>query len=559
MVLYYETTMKLAIAQINATLGDIDGNTAKIISFIQKARRLGAKLVAFPELTITGYPPKDLLLKPAFVWKNKTALRQIIPHTKTIAVIVGFVDHTEANLMQFKEDGYDVSALTRGKRPLYNAAALIYKEKIRGIQHKKHLPTYDVFDEKRYFEPAKESQVFQIGALKLGINICEDIWVDDGPTSLQAELGADLIINISSSPFYVGKTKIRRKLVAKRARENKTPIAYVNLVGGQDDLVFDGSSLFCSARGKVVAKCKDFQEELKIVNIKSNREAVVKENPTQCIHDALVLGIRDYVIKNGFSKVVIGLSGGIDSALITALAVKALGPRNVLCLGMPSRVSSPASEADARLLAKNLDVKYKVIPIDDTYQAYLDTLASEFKGLPRDTAEENIQARIRGNILMAMSNKFGYFVLSTGNKSELAVGYTTLYGDLAGGLAVLSDVPKTTVYKLARFINKTAGKKLIPQKIITKAPSAELRVGQKDSDDLPPYPVLDKILHYYIEENKSAREIIKLGFKPKLVKDIIYRVDHSEYKRQQAPIGIKITPKAFGFGRRMPITNQFSA
>ena len=528
---------RVALAQVNATVGDIDGNTEKIIEYIKKAKEKDADLVIFPELMTTGYPPKDLLLKPSFIKANKESLEKIVNETKDIAVIIGFVEVLGENI--------------------YNAAALIQNGNLRGVQHKSHLPNYDVFDEKRYFKPATENFVFELEALKLGINICEDIWVDNGPTGVQAKLGADFSVNISASPFYAGKTKVRRELIARRARENKIPIVYVNLVGVQDDLVFDGRSYVFNKEGALIAEGKQFEEDFVITNLDSAEIIPEEENELKEIYGALVLGIRDYVIKNGFEKVVIGLSGGIDSALTAALATEALSAHNVVGVSMPSAISSQSSKEDAKKLAGNLGIEYKVVPIIDAVNAYAAILSEEFKGTEPDVTEENIQARIRGNILMALSNKFGYLVLSTGNKSELAVGYCTLYGDMSGGLAVISDVPKTTVYKLARYINASNKKEIIPESIIVKAPSAELKEGQKDADSLPPYEVLDPILHAYIEENRSREEIIEMGFDARVVSDVIWRVDHNEYKRQQAPIGIKITPKAFGSGRRMPITNRY--
>ena len=528
---------KVALAQRNATVGDIDGNTKKIIEYIKTAREKGADLVIFPELAITGYPPKDLLLKPSFIKANKEALERIIGETEGIAVITGFVDAIGANI--------------------YNAAALIQNRRLIGVQHKMHLPNYDVFDEKRYFKPATESAIFELDGLKLGITICEDIWADNGPTEVQAELGADFIVNVSDSPFYAGKSKVRRELIARRAKENRIAIVYVNLVGGQDDIVFDGRSYVFNKEGALIAEGKQFEEDLVIADLDGAEIIPEAEDELKEIHGALVVGIKDYVRKNGFEKAVIGLSGGIDSALTAALAVEALGAQNVVGVSMPSAISSQSSKADAKKLAENLGIEYTVVPIVDAVNAYTAMLSDEFEGTEPDVTEENIQARIRGNILMALSNKFGYLVLSTGNKSELAVGYCTLYGDMSGGLAVISDVPKTTVYKLARYINAINKKELIPESIIVKEPSAELKEGQKDTDSLPPYEVLDQILHAYIEGDRSKEEIIEMGFDARVVSDVIWRVDHNEYKRQQAPVGIKITPKAFGSGRRMPITNRY--
>jgi len=528
----------VALAQINPTVGDLSGNTEKIIRYIKAAGERGADLVVFPELVITGYPPKDLLLKPSFIKDNRDALKKIIAASEGIAVVTGFVDAT-------------------GEK-LYNAAAIIKDTELIGIGHKMYLPNYDVFDEKRYFEPANKVEIFDLGGIKLGLNICEDIWVDHGPYEVQAEKGANLIVNISASPFYAGKTEERRELTSKRARENRVWLLYLNLVGGQDDLIFGGRSCLVNREGELIAECKSFEEELVVADLDRETITPEEEDTISEIYSAIVLGIRDYVRKNGFFKVVIGLSGGIDSAVTAALARDALGARNVLGVSMPSVITSRLSIDDAEKLACNLDIDFKVIPIAKIVDAYTETLSGEFEGRKVDVTEENIQARIRGNILMALSNKFGYLVLSTGNKSELAVGYCTLYGDMAGGLAVISDVPKTVVYELARYINRIKEREVIPEGIITKEPSAELKMGQKDADSLPPYSVLDPILKAYFEEHRSREEIVSLGFDEKVVTDVIFRVDHNEYKRQQAAPGIKITPLAFGSGRRMPITNRYS-
>ncbi len=533
MLTYTIMKLKIALAQVNPTVGDLDENARKIIRNIKKAQEQGAELVVLPELAITGYPPKDLLLKPSFIRKNKEKFEEITKETDGTACIVGFVD-------------------ADGDR-LFNAAALVQDREVVGIQYKTHLPNYDVFDEKRYFSPAPTCHVFNLDNIKLGINICEDIWADAGPTEIQAKKGAELVINISASPFHAGKIKEREELLSKRARENRVHVAYVNLVGGQDDLVFDGGSYIFNEKGEPVARCKRFQEDLVVTSLDGNwvEKTGPTPDPLEDVYSALVLGIRDYVRKNGFEKVVIGLSGGVDSALTAALAAKALGPENVIGVSMPSEISSVESTEDARALAENLGIGYKVIPISDAVNAYTKTLSEEFKDKKPDVTEENIQARIRGNVLMALSNKFGYLVLSTGNKSETAVGYTTLYGDMTGGLAAISDVPKTMVYKLAEYIE------IIPKNILVKEPSAELRLGQKDTDTLPPYDVLDPILNAYIEENKSREDIIANGYDPKVVGDVIRMVDHNEYKRQQAPPGIRITPKAFGSGRRMPLTHGY--
>ncbi|MHC1566029.1 MAG: NAD+ synthase [Candidatus Syntropharchaeales archaeon] len=528
---------RVALAQIDPTVGDIFGNTEKIMRYINEATKRHADLVVFPELAITGYPPKDLLLKPSFIRDNRKALSRIIAESGRIAVVVGFVDEVEGKL--------------------FNAAALLKDGELKGIQYKMHLPNYDVFDEKRYFEPATGSQIFNLGGIRLGLNICEDIWVDHGPYEVQALMGAELIVKISASPFYAGKRKERIERIARRARENGVWVLYLNLVGGQDDLVFDGRSYLFNREGELIAECRSFEEDLMVVDLDAESITPKAEDAISEIHGALLLGIRDYVRKNGFSKVIIGLSGGIDSAVTAALAREALGAANVVGVAMPSRITSRASIDDARNLAHNLDITFKVIPIAEIVDAYSATLSAEFEGSEMDVTEENIQARVRGNILMALSNKFGYLVLSTGNKSELAVGYCTLYGDMAGGLAVISDVPKMVVYELARYINQINNREVIPANIITKEPSAELSVGQRDSDSLPPYEVLDQILEAYIERHRSKEEIVAAGFDEDIVADVIWKVDHNEYKRQQAAPGIKITTRAFGSGRRMPITNRY--
>jgi NAD+ synthase (glutamine-hydrolysing) len=525
--------MKIALAQINPVVGDLEGNFQKITGYIKKACRAGADLVVFPELCTTGYPPKDLLLKPSFIRENLSALESIVKETQGIVAVVGFVEEDKS---------------------LYNSAAIIKDGNLLGIQRKTHLPNYDVFDEKRYFKAATGYELFEVAGKRFGVTICEDIWVNGYLCSGLVDKGAEFIVNISASPFHAGKLGERNKLLSLRARSTRVPILYCNLVGGQDDLVFDGGSCIFNGRGELVARARRFEEALLVSGL-AKGEVAPMEGPIEELFKALVLGIRDYVVKNGFTKVVVGLSGGIDSAVTTVLACKALGKENVLGVFMPSSVTSRESFEDARKLAFNLGVGFSIIPITEPLKAYLKALSKEFEGTKKDATEENLQARIRGNILMALSNKFGYLVLSTGNKSELAVGYTTLYGDLAGGLAVISDVPKSMVYGLSKYLNTE--KELIPQRILEKEPSAELRPGQKDREDIPPYSILDPILHAYIEDNKSREEIVAMGYDEDLVRDIIYRVDRSEYKRQQAPIGIKVTTKAFGSGRRMPITNRY--
>ncbi len=562
--------MRIALAQINVTVGDIKGNADKIITYLEKGRQEKVDLIVFPELAICGYPPKDLLLKKDFLAEIERHLKRIIKNSSGISAIIGTV---EKGQKQIKATNYDISMQMHSPHyKLFNSAVLISNGKYLGSQAKSYLPNYDIFDEQRYFTADQRHYVFKIASLKtkslekFGITICEDIWVDDKIIAELTAAGADFIINISSSPFYIGKYKLRQQLVKNRSITNRVPIYYCNLIGGQDDLVFDGGSFVCNAQGKMVKMAKRFEEDFIIFNsedlkknIKTNKVNIFNDEVVET-YQALVLGLRDYVQKNNFNKVILGLSGGIDSALVACLAVEALGAHRVVLVIMPSKYTQSSSIRDAITLSQNLGIEPLFIPINEINEAYLRTLQPEFRNLPADTTEENIQARIRGNILMALSNKFGYLVLTTGNKSELSVGYSTLYGDMAGGLALISDVPKMMVYKLCRFINELPRENqraVIPESIFTKPPSAELRPNQKDQDDLPPYRILDKIIHLYIEENRSKDEIIKMGFERELVNDIINRIDHNEYKRYQAPLGIKITPKAYGFGRRMPITNAF--
>ncbi len=544
--------MKIALAQINPTVGDFRKNTEKICSFIDRAKNRGADLVVFPELAVTGYPPKDFLDIPAFIDENLKYLDKIARSVSGISAIVGFVD--------------------RNKRPqgklVHNAAAFIHDRKIVSVHHKSLLPTYDVFDECRYFEPAHTVSPVKLMDYTLGISICEDIWNDEefwtrplyevDPIENLISNGANLIINISSSPFAVGKhDKIRLRMLTHDAVKYKVPFIYVNQVGGNDDLVFDGNSTVINAQGMLIAQAAAFEEDLMIVNLESPAVQTQSKSytPVETIHKALLVGLQDYVTKCGFKKVVIGLSGGIDSAVTAALAVQALGSDNVAGVLMPSQFSSQGSIDDAVKLAGNLDIAHKIIPIENVFETYQNTLKTEFKGLPFDSTEENLQARIRGNILMALSNKYGYLVLTTGNKSELAVGYCTLYGDMSGGMALISDVPKTMVYELARYINRE--REIIPQNSIDKPPSAELKPNQFDQDTLPPYDILDGILKAYVEDAKGVDEIIRMGYDEKTVREIIRKVNRNEYKRQQAAPGIKVTSKAFGSGRRMPIAHNF--
>jgi len=539
--------LRIALAQINCMVGDFALNRAKILACIDDAIKLKADIIAFPELAVTGYPPEDLLLKPKFIQDNLNVIKEIARKVQCIIAVVGFVE----------KDG----------DKLYNAAAVIHQGKIKGIARKIFLPNYGVFDEKRYFYSGQKPLVIKIGKLTFGVNICEDIWHKDGPTSRQAKLKARLILNINASPYYAGRIKEREEIIRKQAKVNKIFIAYTNLVGGQDELVFDGQSMIADASGRVIARAEAFKEDILVRDLdlpgalsEEKKPALPKNtiktlDPVTEVYQALVLGLRDYVSKNGFERVVIGLSGGVDSSLVATLAVDALGKNNVVGIFMPTRHSSKESEEYARRLAENLGIKFAVIPIEQTYNMYLAVLDPHFAGTSRNITEENLQARIRGNILMAFSNKFGWMVLTTGNKSEMSTGYATLYGDMAGGLAVIKDVPKVLVYKLAQYRNSIS--KIIPEQVLTRPPTAELRPNQKDSDTLPPYEVLDPILKAYVEEDQELEKIVKLGFDKETVARVLRMVDGSEYKRRQSPPGIKITPKAFGRDRRMPITNRY--
>jgi NAD+ synthase (glutamine-hydrolysing) len=566
--------LRLAIAQINLSVGDFEGNAKKIVEYISLAYKKKADIIAFPELAICGYPPEDLLLKPHFIKENEIFVRKIAKKTPEILTLIGLARQT--------------------KNSLYNSCAIVFNKKIYGYYQKVLLPNYGVFDEKRYFEVGKEAFILKYGKTFMGVNICEDIWHKTGPHALQAKSGAQLIINISSSPYYKGKINERCRMLANRAIETDAYVAYCNLIGGQDELVFDGGSLVFSPKGNVLSQAPQFKEKLLLVDLdidlvnslrkKHNficskrlptikipissrrivhRSLVIKEKKVRFlkeeeeVYEALKLGLRDYVKKNHFKRVVLGLSGGIDSALCATIAVDSLGENNVVAVIMPSRFTSFATLNDAVRLAKRLNIKFFLIPINSMYHSYLENLKNIFGDRKQGVTEENIQARIRGNILMAISNKFGYLVLTTGNKSETSVGYCTLYGDMAGGFAILKDVPKTLVYKLSKYRNSFKKTDTIPLSIIKRPPSAELKMDQKDQDTLPPYPILDKILKLYVEEDKSLQQIIKVGFDKKLVRRIINMVDKNEYKRRQSPPGIKITPKAFGKDRRMPISNQY--
>ena len=572
---------RLALAQINPTVGDLEGNTSRILSVMEEARALGADLVAFPELAVTGYPPEDLLLRPSFIRDNITAMERIVASSGDMAVVVGYADMDS---------------------DIYNAAAVGYSGELVGVYHKIHLPTYGVFDEDRYFKKGSACPVYNINGVGVGVNICEDIWSPMGPMVVQRDAGAQVIVNINASPFHAGKGAFRERMVATRAQDNGVYVAYVNTVGGQDELVFDGASLVFNPQGELVARGKQFQEDLLVADLEMDqlfsyrlrgprhrqglpyffdeigepevvhvsartprpRPQIPSWNgrrplePAAEVYEALLLGVRDYVKKSGFEKTVIGLSGGIDSSLTACVAVDALGKENVVGVGMPSRYSSEGSLADAAELARRLGIEFWVVPIEPAHGAFQDMLEPHFKGTEPNMAEENVQARIRGNIIMSISNKFGWLTLTTGNKSEMAMGYATLYGDMAGGFAVIKDVPKTLVYTLSRWRNENGSpRNVIPDAALEKPPSAELRPDQTDQDSLPPYEVLDPVVEAYVEEDRSYQEMVDMGFDPNVVRQVIAAVDRTEYKRRQAPPGVKITPRAFGKDRRLPIVNRY--
>ncbi len=564
--------LRIAAAQLNLVVGDLDGNVARILESYERAESEGCDLVAFPELAITGYPPEDLLLRPAFVAQSVEALEKVATRTGRTAAIIGFPE-PDADL--------------------YNAAAVCAGGKVLGVYRKHLLPNYAVFDEERYFEPWKvDGPLFVVGGVRVAVTICEDAWSPSGPILTQAAAGAELVVNINASPYYAGRLRERDTMLATRAADASVPLVYLNLVGGQDELVFDGGSMVFDEGGHLIARAKQFEEDFLVVDLDvqpafrrraldprgRTRAAKLPEvavsdaqiseraapprlepllDPVREVYAALVLGTRDYVRKTGFTDVLIGLSGGVDSTLVAVIAAEALGPDHVTCVLMPSRFSSEGSVTDARTLIETLGVRSLTVPIEDAHTAFLDMLAEPFAGTDSGTAEENLQARIRGTILMTLSNKFGSMVLTTGNKSEFATGYSTLYGDMAGGFSVIKDVPKTLVYALCRNINERAGRAVIPETVIDKPPSAELRPDQRDSDSLPPYEVLDPIIEEYVENDKSVSELLALGFDPDTVRRVAKLVDRNEYKRRQAPPGVRVSPKAFGKDRRLPITNRW--
>src|SRR5579872_474688 len=550
----YTGFVKIALGQINPTVGDFTGNAGKIIDFSGRAKAAGAGLILFPELSVCGYPPRDLVERPSFVMHNRESVERIAKETAGIAVICGLV----------------TAAQSDAGKSVMNSAALLMDGKIAFVQSKMLLPTYDVFDEMRNFAPAKSQELFPFCGNRMALTICEDAWNDKqfwvkrlytvDPVDSLIQAGGNFVLNISASPFWLGKREFRRDMLASIARQHKVPVALVNQVGGNDSLVFDGSSVVLNRDGHIVAQGKSFEEDL----IYFDSQTLTGDMHQQVAGDegsayaALVLGTRDYMHKCGFQKAIIGLSGGIDSALTAVIAADAVGPENVIGVGMPGPYSSQGSIDDARSLAKNLGIRFELLSINSAYETYRQTLQPVFAGQKEDVTEENIQSRARGTLLMALSNKFGAIVLSTGNKSELGVGYCTLYGDMVGGLAVISDVPKTLVYRLSRYANSR--RLVIPRATIDKPPSAELRPDQKDSDSLPPYEVLDAILEDYIEEMHPGEQIAsERGFDVSLVRRVIRMVERSEYKRQQAAPGLKISPKAFGYGRRFPIAAKSEA
>jgi NAD+ synthase (glutamine-hydrolysing) len=550
----YTRRVKIALGQINPTVGDFSGNAAKIVEFTRRAQAAGAGLILFPELSVCGYPPRDLVERSSFVAHNREWAERIAAETRGVAVICGLVTPADAD----------------GGKTVMNSAALLMDGKIAFRQSKMLLPTYDVFDEMRNFAPARKQDLFPFCGNRMALTICEDAWNDKqfwsrrlytvDPVESLIQAGGNFVLNISASPFWIGKREFRRDMLASIARQHKVPVALVNQVGGNDSLVFDGSSLVLNREGKVIAQGRSFEEDLIYFDSQTLTGEMHEQTPGDeaSAYSALVLGTRDYIQKCSFRKAIVGLSGGIDSALTAVIAADAVGAANVIGVGMPGPYSSQGSIDDARDLARNLGIRFELLSINPAYEAYREILRDVFSGCPEDVTEENIQSRARGALLMALSNKFGAIVLSTGNKSELGVGYCTLYGDMVGGLAVISDVPKTLVYRLSAYVNSK--RPVIPQASLEKPPSAELRPDQKDSDSLPPYEVLDAILEDYIEDSHCAEQIATdRKFDIELVRRVIRMVDRAEYKRQQAAPGIKISPKAFGYGRRFPIAAKFEA
>jgi NAD+ synthase (glutamine-hydrolysing) len=584
--------LRVALVQMNPIVGDLVGNRRQVLRFVREARKMKADLVAFPELVLTGYPPEDLMLKPQFLRDMQHQLRELVREIHGICAVVGYV---EEGVVSFGGKTPTASVVPAGERALFNAAAVIADRTQVGSYRKQYLPNYGVFDESRYFSPNRSSPLFVVNGVVVGINICEDIWVPEGPTRTQAAAGADVIVNINASPFQIGKSRIREEMLATRARENGVIITYTNMVGGQDELVFDGNSVMVDQSGEVMLRAKAFEEDVIVADLQVDplkrlrqggrkrvggvREGMVERivvsqsvrsragrltvvggvaplDPLAEAYHALVCGVRDYLRKNSFTQGVIGLSGGIDSALTAVIAADAIGPEHVLGVFMPSPYTSRESREDVHDLVGRLGMPLRTISITGLFGGYRRALSASFSGRPADLTEENLQARIRGNLLMALSNKFGHLVLTTGNKSELSVGFATLYGDMAGGFAVIKDVPKTLVYQLAEWRNRQ-GDAPIPKRVFIRPPTAELRPNQKDEDSLPPYAILDPILKAYVEEDLAIDEIVRLGFDKNTVRRVIEMVDRSEYKRRQAPIGIKITHRAFGKDRRMPITNNY--
>lgn len=542
--------LRIGLAQLNPTVGDLTGNRALIIDAYQRAVDAGCDLVAFPELSIIGYPPEDLVLKPGFVRDNRAVLEELAALTTRCVAVIGFVDVGQ---------GHDPGS---GRPRIHNAAAVCANGAVKSVYHKRLLPNYDVFDEERTFEPGRgDHRVVEVSGVKVGISICEDIWHPDGPVSEQAALGARVNININGSPFHVGKLAERERMLSQRARDNACAIAYVNQVGGQDELVFDGASMVFDARGNVLARAPQFVPDLMVVDLDVDAPKVSTIAPvlgrSEEMFETLVSGTRDYVRKNKFTDVVIGLSGGIDSSLVAAVAVEALGADHVHGVSMPSRYSSEGSKTDAHELASALGIDIRTISIEPVFQSYLDVLEPSFEGRDADLTEENLQSRCRGQILMALSNKLGWMVLTTGNKSEMAVGYFTMYGDSVGGYAVIKDVLKLDVFAISRYVNERAGRVIIPESVLTKPPSAELRPDQRDDQSLPPYDILDPILSLYVEQDRTAAEIIDMGHPEDVVRRIARLVDLNEYKRRQCPPGVRVSEKAFGKDRRLPITNGY--